>query len=101
MMPLEPDPDDRFDYPVVMPSDEVIEADIRIADRAAAALGCDARVLGRHLEVLVQNQVVVLLGEVESEQVRVAAGVVVWALPEVFDVSNQLAVTPEPAGPPS
>ncbi|MCO8277654.1 BON domain-containing protein [Actinoplanes sp. TRM 88003] len=99
MMPLEPDPDDRWVYPIITPSHETIEADIRIADAAAVALGCDARMRGRHLEVLVQNRVVVLLGEVESEQVRVAAAVVAWAVPEVFDVSNQLTVTRQPDDP--
>ncbi|WP_164842700.1 BON domain-containing protein [Actinoplanes solisilvae] len=82
-----------------MPAAEALEADLRIADRAAVALGCNARVRGRRLEVLVQNQVLILLGEVESDRVRMAAGAVAWTVPEVFDVCNQLTVPPEPAAP--
>jgi osmotically-inducible protein OsmY len=51
-------------------------------------------VRGRRLEVVVQNRVVILLGEVESEEVRLAAGVVAWAVPEVYDVCNRLTVAP-------
>ncbi|WP_164842738.1 BON domain-containing protein [Actinoplanes solisilvae] len=93
------DPDDWYEYDhdeaPVLPSDEVVDADIRIVDGVAAALACNVRVRGRRLEVLVQNQVVILLGEVDSEEARLAAGIVAWAVPEVYDVCNGLNVAPE------
>ena len=97
MTPYDRFPDDDWssygqDEPAIRPLDEVIEADIRIVDGVAAALAGDVTVRGRRLEVLVQNQVVILLGEVESQEVRQAAGVVAWAVPEVYDVCNRLTV---------
>lgn len=96
MAPYGPDPDDWSSYdqdePAILPLDEVVQADVRIVEGVATALACDVTVRGRRLEVLVQNQVVILLGEVESEDVRLAAGVVAWAVPEVYDVCNRLTV---------
>ncbi|MCM4083808.1 BON domain-containing protein [Paractinoplanes hotanensis] len=98
MTPYGSDPDDWSSYDEdeapTLPSRELIEADIRIVDSVAAALACGMEVRGRRLEVVVQNRVVILLGEVESEEVRLAAGVVAWAVPEVYDVCNRLTVAP-------
>ena len=99
MTPQDSDPDDWYscdqdDEAQVRPSRAIIDADRRIVDGVAAALACSAYVRGRRLEVLVQNQVVVLLGEVGSEGARRAAGVVAWEVPEVFDVCNRLSVAP-------
>ncbi|GIF01244.1 BON domain-containing protein [Paractinoplanes rishiriensis] len=63
-----------------------------IAERAVVALRRDPRVTGRRLEVLVQNRVIVLLGDVDSAEQRRDAGRRAWTVPAVFDVANCLTV---------
>lgn len=67
-------------------------ADARLADRAAEALSGDPRVRGRHLEILVQNSVVILIGEVGSAEASEAARCRAWEVPGVADVCNRLTV---------
>lgn len=68
-------------------------ADEWLVGRAAEALATDPDVYGRRLEILVQNGVVILLGELESPQAREAAGRRVWTVEGVMDVCNRLTVT--------
>ncbi|SNY25572.1 BON domain-containing protein [Paractinoplanes atraurantiacus] len=99
MMPYWSCPDDWYgDWVPAASSREAIETDVRIADQAALALLEDTRVHGRHLEILVQNRVLILIGEASSERARAAAGAVAWAVPEVFDVCNRLTLPPRPEG---
>ncbi|KUL22811.1 BON domain-containing protein [Actinoplanes awajinensis] len=66
--------------------------DVMLADRVADALRRDRQVRGRHVEILVQNRVVILLGEVDTVRASIAAGRCVWAVPGVFDVCNRLRI---------
>lgn len=65
-------------------------ADERLAGRAAHALRLDPLVRGRRLEICVQNGVIILFGELESEDACDAAGRRAWDVDGVVDVSNQL-----------
>ena len=67
-------------------------ADERLADRAAAALRCEPLLSGRRLEIIVQNGVVILIGELGSAEARAAAGSRVWRISGVADVCNRLTV---------
>jgi osmotically-inducible protein OsmY len=67
-------------------------ADEWLAQEAAGALRHDPLVRGTYLEIIVQNRVVVLRGDMDSPEAREAAGRRIWTLPGVADVSNQLSV---------
>ena len=75
-----------------------VGADAWIADRAVVALGRDPAVRGHRLEILVQNRVVILLGDVDSTSTRSAAGRRAWKVPGVFDIANCLTVRGSIAG---
>ena len=67
-------------------------SDEQLADQAVAALRRDPEVYARQLEIMVQNRVVILFGDVDSAHIRTAVGRCVWAVPGVFDVVNCLTV---------
>lgn len=67
--------------------------DERLADRTAVALQADPLVNGRRLEVVVQNGVVILLGELDSAEACAAARRRVWRVPGVRDVCNRVGIT--------
>lgn len=69
-----------------------------LAALIAKALQCDPCVHGRRLEILVQNQVAILIGELDSAEARAAAGRLAWTVPGVQDVCNRLTVTSAGAG---
>jgi hypothetical protein len=73
-------------------------SDDRLATQVAQALRCDPLVYGRHLEVMVQNRVTILIGELGSVGARAAAGRQAWTIPGIRDVCNRLAVTSAAAG---
>jgi osmotically-inducible protein OsmY len=67
-------------------------ADDWLAGEAAEALAKDPLVHGRRLEILVQNGVVILTGELASPQARAAAGRRAWSVEGVTDVCNRVTV---------
>jgi osmotically-inducible protein OsmY len=67
-------------------------ADEWLVDRAAVALATDPLVHGRRLEVIVQNKVIILLGELGSAEAREAAGRRAWTVEGVVDVCNRLTL---------
>jgi osmotically-inducible protein OsmY len=73
--------------------DDGEDADEQLVDLAAQSLRGDPRVYGRYLHVMVQNSVVILVGEVGSLEARAAAVSRAWAVPGVYDVCNQLIVS--------
>jgi hypothetical protein len=81
------------DAPADWEADVWMDADEFLAEHTAAALQQDPRVHGRYLELAVQNRVVILIGEVGSEDAKQAATERVWSIPGVFDVNNRLIVT--------
>jgi osmotically-inducible protein OsmY len=74
-----------------MPTD--LSADDRLACLVGHALLGDRAVTGRRIDVSVQNLVVVLDGEVDTETACIAAGLRAWSIPGVVDVCNALHVT--------
>ena len=66
------------------------DADAGLVRLVAEALAGDPLVRGRHVDVTVQNRVVILEGEVESPHARDAAASRVWSVPGVYDVCNLL-----------
>ncbi|PRY20179.1 BON domain-containing protein [Pseudosporangium ferrugineum] len=66
------------------------EADLRLVHRVADGLVADTRIRGRHVQVTVQNGVVILEGAVDTAEVRDAAGRCAWSTPGVHDVCNML-----------
>ena len=73
-------------------------SDDGLASLVAEALQCDPHVYGRHLEILVQNRVAILIGELGSAESRAAAGRRAWTVPGVRDVCNLLKVADTAAG---
>jgi BON domain len=67
--------------------------DEHLATRTATALQEDPLVTGRRLEVLVQNGVVILLGELDSTEARAAARRRVWRVPGVRDLCNRIGIS--------
>jgi osmotically-inducible protein OsmY len=96
---LWPDDDDHEEAEISFEwADEVDWVARRSADewlvgRAAEALATDPQVHGRRLEIVVQNGVVILLGELGSAEAREAAGRRAWTVEGVMDVCNRLTVT--------
>jgi osmotically-inducible protein OsmY len=68
------------------------EADERLADRLTQALLRAPGLTGGRIHMCVQNGVVVLDGEVASEDVRMAVTARVWAEPGVHDVCDMLLI---------
>jgi len=95
------DPPDGHDSRAERPGDDVFgriggqTADEWLAGRAAEALRMDPLVQETFLEVLVQNGVVILLGELGSAEAREAASRCVWRVSGVWDVCNRLTGSPE------
>lgn len=76
--------------------DDGEDADEQLIDRVAQALRGDPLVYGRLLHVMVQNSVVILVGDVGdvgSPEAKAAAASRVWAVPGVYDVCNRLTVS--------
>lgn len=71
-----------------------LNADDRLAGLAAEALSSDPLIRGSHLEVIVQNGVVILQGELESEDAREAARQRAWTLPGIRDVCDAVVTRP-------
>jgi hypothetical protein len=67
-------------------------SDDRLAAQVAQALRCNPLVYGRHLEVMVQNRVAILIGELGSSDARAAADRRAWTVPGIQDVCNRLTV---------
>jgi osmotically-inducible protein OsmY len=67
-------------------------ADEWLAERAARALRTDPLIHGRRLEIIAQNGVIVLLGELATREAKEAARLRAWAVPGVLDVCNRLTV---------
>jgi osmotically-inducible protein OsmY len=67
-------------------------ADDRLAGLAAEALAGNPLVHGRRLEILVQNGVIILTGELASADSRAAAGRTAWTVEGVMDVCNRVTV---------
>jgi osmotically-inducible protein OsmY len=61
-----------------------------LVDVVAGRLMAESRISGRRVIVTVQNRVVILEGEVDSEDAKQAAGSRAWSTPGVFDVCNLL-----------
>ncbi|MEU8659755.1 BON domain-containing protein [Actinoplanes philippinensis] len=59
----------------------------------AEALLADAAVTGGHLDLRIQNGVVILDGEVDTDDTRAAVTDRVWSIPGVADVCDALRVT--------
>ncbi|MEV6349893.1 BON domain-containing protein [Actinoplanes sp. NPDC051851] len=68
------------------------DTDQALVARAAWALRDDPLVRGVRLEILVQNGVVILTGEVESADASRAASRAAWDVPGVHDVCNRLLI---------
>jgi len=81
---------DVFDQGPAMP---IRPSDDWLATLVAEALQCDPFVYGRRLEILVQNRVAILIGELSSADAKAAAGRRAWAVPGVQDVCNRLTIT--------
>ncbi|XVV10109.1 BON domain-containing protein [Actinoplanes sp. CA-131856] len=71
-----------------------LEADETLADLTARALSADPKVCGHYLEIVVQNGVVILQGELDSDDAREAARQRAWTVPGVYDVC-QMITTPQ------
>ncbi|MEV6489079.1 BON domain-containing protein [Actinoplanes sp. NPDC051633] len=65
-----------------------------LVDLVAGGLLAESCVRGRRVTVMVQNRVVILEGEVDSEEAKKAAGRRAWSTPGVFDVCNLLVAPP-------
>lgn len=74
------------------PDDSALEGDELLLHRVAEALAGDPEIRGRHLDVTVQNGVVILEGVVSSLVAKSAAARRAWTVPEVRDVCNCLVL---------
>jgi osmotically-inducible protein OsmY len=68
-------------------------ADERLLDTVAESLLGDEAITGGHLHLQAQNGVVILDGEIDTEDTRAAVSERVWAVPGVTDVCDALRVT--------
>ena len=66
------------------------EVDTALVARVAERLVAHSEIRGRLVQVTVQNCVVILEGDVESADVKCAAGRLAWMTPGVLDVCNML-----------
>ena len=73
---------------------DLFSGDELLVHLVAEGLVADSAVRGRHVDVTVQNGVVIMEGEVASAAAKAAAGRRAWSVPGVHDVSNRLVVTP-------
>ncbi|WP_199516639.1 BON domain-containing protein [Nucisporomicrobium flavum] len=71
---------------------DVTDPQKRLARAVAEALFDDAAVTGGQFDLSVQNGVVILDGEADTEASRSAAVARAWSVPGVRDVCNALAV---------
>ncbi|WP_158277882.1 BON domain-containing protein [Pseudosporangium ferrugineum] len=69
------------------------DRDHLILRAVADALFTDPEVTGGHINLGVQNGVVILDGDVDSEPTRSAAAACAWTVEGVTDVCNALTVT--------
>ena len=74
------------------PEDYFLEVDEQLVHLVAEGLAGDRAVRGRHVDVTVQNCVVIMEGFVDSPEAKAAAGHRVWSIPGVHDVCNRLIV---------
>jgi osmotically-inducible protein OsmY len=68
-------------------------ADEHLLDAVARSLLADEAITGGHLHLRAQNGVVILDGEIDTEDTRAAVSERVWAVPGVTDVCDALRVT--------
>ena len=71
---------------------ELFSGDELLVHLVAEGLAADRAVRGRHVDVTVQNGVVILEGEVASPASKEAAGRRAWSVPGVYDVCNRLSL---------
>jgi osmotically-inducible protein OsmY len=99
MQPFRPEPDDdphadESENRWILDDDNASfltdEIDDVLVEEVAGRFLTDTDIRGRHVQVSVQNCVVILQGSVESEAAKEAAGRQAWATPGVFDVCNML-----------
>ncbi|MEV4704328.1 BON domain-containing protein [Actinoplanes sp. NPDC049316] len=72
--------------------------DERLARAVADAVLADPVVTGGRIDLGVQNGVVILDGEVDTESTRRAVVALAWSVPGVTDVCNALSVGRDVAG---
>ncbi|WP_127507818.1 BON domain-containing protein [Actinoplanes solisilvae] len=77
-----------------------LDANERLAELVVQALSGDRQVRGRYVDVAVQNGVVTLRGELDSDSARAAARQRVWTLPGVRDVCDMLTSPGQTSTPP-
>jgi osmotically-inducible protein OsmY len=68
-------------------------ADERLLETVADSLLADEEITGGHLHLRAQNGVVILDGEIDTEDTRAAVSERVWSVPGVTDVCDALRVT--------
>lgn len=77
------------------PDDAALEGDELLLHLVAEALAGDDEIRGQHLDLTVQNGVVILEGVVASRIAKGAAARQAWAIPGVRDVCNCLVIPGE------
>ncbi|MEV4199885.1 BON domain-containing protein [Micromonospora globbae] len=87
---LPPWPDDSLYRYLQGPEPEPTSDDARLAALVAQRLAIDWTTRHQHIEVAVQNRVVILTGTVTRPEVRQVAGDLAWDVPGVHDVCNTL-----------
>lgn len=86
-----PYPDDHS-FRAVWDQPEHHDEDVRLAALVAQRLAADWSTRRQQITVLVQNQVVILSGQVGGPEARRAASELAWDVPGVVDVCNALHV---------
>jgi osmotically-inducible protein OsmY len=79
-------------YPGSFGSDGELSRDDRLALAVSDALFDDEAVTGGHIDIRVQNAVVILDGRTDTEDARVAAVARAWSVIGVADVCDALSV---------
>ncbi|GIF01233.1 BON domain-containing protein [Paractinoplanes rishiriensis] len=85
-----PDGASAWQPPITHPTESV--PDDALAVEVAERLAEELFLNGQHIIVEVQQSVVILEGNVQSEHVRRRAHEIVWGTAGVFDVCNRLTV---------